>query len=160
MADYAMRMMVAEDLPVVLEIEQHSHRHPWSRALFERELENHLATLLVAEDGGVVVGYLCVWLIAGEAEIHNVATARARQRQGVGSFLMAQLAQLLTTQQIEQVFLEVRVSNLAAIRLYEQCGFSTAARRKVYYHDGEDALVMACSVDDFRAAVSPSSEEQ
>ena len=153
MAVYTLRTMVAADLPAVLAIEERSHLHPWSAALFSRELENPLSTLLVAETDARIVGYLCVWLVAGEAEIHNVATDLRWQRQGVGRFLMTALAKWLVEQRAEGVFLEVRAGNQAANRLYERCGFVCTARRTGYYHDGEDALLMACTVHEYASAV-------
>jgi len=146
MESYVLRPMAGDDLPAVVAIEQGSHQHPWSRHLFERELENPLARLLVALSGGEIVGYLCVWLVAGEAEIHNVATAAHFQRRGVGTFLMRELFNLLHDENIERILLEVRASNVAAIRLYQQWGFETSSRRKGYYQDGEDALLMHCDL--------------
>ena len=134
--------MVAADLCAVVNIEQGSHQHPWSRPLFERELDNPLSTLFVALDGDVIVGYLCVWLVAGEAEIHNVATDVQHQRRGVGTFLLNEVFQWLRTEGVERVLLEVRASNVAAIQLYQRWGFETSSCRKGYYQDGEDALLM------------------
>lgn len=143
---FTLREMVVADLPNVVEIERHSHLHPWSYALFERELDNSVSRLIVCELDGEIVGYLCVWEVAGEVEIHNVATARHWQRRGVGAFLLNNLLSDLVVRQVATVFLEVRPSNLAAITLYEKFGFQVSNCRRGYYHDGEDALLMSCQL--------------
>ena len=143
-ASFSLRDMVHADLPQVVEIEQQSHLHPWTRSLFERELENSVSRLIVCEAAGEIVGYLCVWEVAGDVEIHNVATVCHWQRRGVGAYLLKSLLSDLIARQISAVFLEVRRSNVAAIALYEKFGFHVSNCRRGYYHDGEDALLMSC----------------
>lgn len=134
--------MVASDLVQVVAIEQSCYPQPWSMALFQRELDNPLAQLLVCVGHDQVVGYLCVWNVAGEVEIHNVATAPDWQRKGVAARLMAALWSYIDEQRIDRAFLEVRCTNQAAIKLYEKHLFHVTDQRKGYYVDGEDALLM------------------
>ncbi len=146
MNPYVLRPVEADDLAAVVKIEQGSHQHPWSRHLFERELANPLSRLWVVVAKEEIVGYLCVWVVADEAEIHNIATACHWQRRGVASFLMGELFHHVRDEGVERILLEVRVSNQAAIQLYQRWGFETSSCRKGYYQDGEDALLMHCDL--------------
>ena len=117
MQPYALRPLEADDLAAVVAIEQGCHRHPWSRHLFERELDNPVSRLSVAVCGSEIVGYLCVWMF--------------RQLRDEG---------------VTRVLLEVRASNQPAIQLYQRWGFQLSSQRKGYYQDGEDALLMHCDL--------------
>lgn len=139
---WSLRQMLISDLPQVVVIEKSCYPNPWSDDLFKRELENPLSQLLVCICQNEVLGYLCLWNIAGEVEIHNVATSPHWQRKGVAAFLMQGLWRYIDEHNIDQAFLEVRCSNVAAISLYEKHLFCVTDRRKGYYSDGEDALLM------------------
>ncbi len=142
MADrYRIRAATSADLGAVTGIERASFGDPWSLASFR----HHLGDLfLVAEQGEGVLGYLIAWRLGPEAEILNVAvTAAARRRRVAQTLLDAALAALAGAG-VLRVFLEVRVSNAAARRLYERAGFAEVGRRRGYYHrPHEDALVLA-----------------
>ena len=91
----------------------------------------------------VAVGFLVAQCGGGEWELENMAVREGFRRQGAGSALLAALLAEARVQQTERILLEVRPSNQAAIRLYEQGGFALLARRPGYYKDpGEDALIM------------------
>ena len=102
--------------------------------------------LFVADHNGTVIGFLAARAVSGECEIESIVVRRSRQREGTGSELLKQLLSKVSGR-VQRVFLEVRVSNQPAIRLYESAGFSTVGRRKNYYQDpAEDALVMKKSL--------------
>jgi len=85
----------------------------------------------------------CSWAILEEAHITLMAVHPAYQRQGLGQAMLCALLTTACKRQLERATLEVKVSNQAAISLYEKFGFKVAGRRKCYYQDtGEDALVM------------------
>ena len=137
--------MVPEDLDEVLDIERASFTTPWSRAAFRYEiLQNRVARCLVIRaGGGPVLGYLCLWEVAHEIHVTNLAVHPAHRRQGLGRALLGPLLEEARGRGITLAFLEVRPGNTDAIRLYEGLGFRVIGRRKGYYFDtGEDALVM------------------
>jgi len=136
--------MLGADIDRVCEIEQAVFAHPWSRGSFESEVSGDPCSLpWVAEDGGVVVGYLIAWHVADELHIGNLAVAPDRQGRGIASSLLSGALAAAAERGIEYAALEVRVSNERAIRLYERFGFSGVAIRKAYYEDnGENALIM------------------
>lgn len=139
---WQLRPMTLADLPMVLSIEQQCQPDPWSEAMFLAELKNPCASVDVCEGEGGVVGFLCSWLISGELSILNLATAPQQQRQGIAASLLQHCIEGAKVRGLERAWLEVRVGNRPAIALYQRFGFSEAGRRKKYYADGEDALVM------------------
>lgn len=140
--DWHLREMSTADISQVLAIEQLNYPQPWSIELFKRELDNPFAYLLVCAMNKTVLGYVCFWAIAGEVEIHNVASHPEHQGCGVGSALMGAVFDFIDRHDVHSAFLEVRCGNDSAIHLYEKFAFKSTSTRKQYYADGEDALLM------------------
>jgi len=132
-----------EHLPAVLEIEKQANSAPWSERSFRNELDHEHGIFLVALGGGQVVGYGGVWLVVDEAHVTNVAVNPSLRRQGIGRRLMVELLKRAKERGMTCSTLEVRASNEAAIRLYEQLGYKITGHRRGYYPDNrEDAAVM------------------
>jgi [ribosomal protein S18]-alanine N-acetyltransferase len=135
--------MCEKDLETVLNIESASFSRPWTRSHFLDELQSPFGFPLVAQTpDGCVAGYLCLKILLDEAEILDVAVETALRGQGVGQTLVQAGFELCRSSQVTLVFLEVRVSNLEAIGLYGRLGFRESGRRKHYYENGEDAMLM------------------
>jgi ribosomal-protein-alanine N-acetyltransferase len=136
--------MLIGDLPAVLEIERASFRTPWPPHAYRTELEtNRLATYLVARIDGRVVGYGGMWLMVDEAHITTFAVDPAWRRQGIGERLLMTMLDIAIARGAREATLEVRLSNMAARRLYEKYGLRPVGVRPRYYSDDqEDALVM------------------
>jgi ribosomal-protein-alanine N-acetyltransferase len=140
-ADTAVRRLAYSDLPAVIAIERRSFPTPWSLAMFVLELSKPSGICLAAASGDELLGYLVCSRYDQVWHLMNVAVAPERRRRGVASRLISQLLEegggrLPFT-------LEVRVSNQAAIAMYERLGFRSAGVRPRYYQDnGEDALIM------------------
>ncbi len=133
------RPMTRHDIEQVILIERACQPHPWDAGRFQRELDHPAARLTVAETREGVAAFLVGWQVLDEVEIHNVCVAPAFRRRGLAQAL---LADLFAATAPARCFLEVRVGNLPAIRLYERLGFVRRSVRRRYYHDGEDALLM------------------
>lgn len=146
--EVTLRPFVASDLPAVLEIEQVSFPSPWKPEFFLNELRNPYARLMVAERASRVVGYFCRWLVADEVHILDIAVHPDRRCCGVGKVLLKELLDEARGCGACSASLEVRVSNLPAIALYHSLGFSPVSTRRRYYENGEDALLMVCSLSD------------
>ncbi len=137
-----------EDLDRVLQIEVRSFSLPWTAEMFlaerERPEKGEVFVARAAEEGNPeVVGYLCLWLMAGEVHINNIAVDPARRRRGVGVRLVRFALEWARRQRARRVTLEVRASNHAAQALYCQFGFQVAGTRRNYYdRPREDALIM------------------
>ena len=128
----------------VLGIERASFTMPWSRGAFLYEIQqNRVARCWVMRDEGRVVGYLCLWEVADEIHITNVAVRPECRRRGLARSLLGGILDDSRQRRIKLVVLEVRPSNTEARTLYESFGFRVVGRRRGYYYDtGEDALVM------------------
>jgi ribosomal-protein-alanine N-acetyltransferase len=138
------RPMTIADLDEVVRIERTVFTDPWSRALFEQELDGgEGAYALVMEMDRAVAGYIVSWIVLDELHVGNVAVAPARQRRGLARELVQRMIELAVGRGCRRATLEVRVTNEAAISLYRSMGFRPVALRKGYYRDnGEDALIM------------------
>jgi ribosomal-protein-alanine N-acetyltransferase len=143
------------DLEAVQDIERASFTTPWPPHAYRSELEsNRLATYLVVRAGDEVVAYAGMWLMVDEAHITTFAVHPAWRRRRVGERLLVALLDLAVARRAREATLEVRLSNLAARRLYEKYGFRPVGLRPRYYSDdGEDALIMTTDAfDDARFA--------
>ena len=135
--------MKEEDLDQVLEIERNSFPHPWLRQHFTDELNSpHASPLSAFDASGRLVGYICPMQLLDEGHILDVAVDPALRGAGVGRLLVQQVVQDCRFGGASFVSLEVRESNLSAIALYKKMGFIEVGRRKRYYENGEDALMM------------------
>ncbi len=139
-----MEPMSLEDLPDVHRIERASFSVPWPDDAYRSELQgNRLASYMVARVGGVLVAYGGIWLMVDEAHITTFAVDPAWRRQRVGETLLLALMDVAIGRRAREATLEVRLSNLAARKLYEKYGFRPVGVRPRYYSDnGEDALIM------------------
>jgi ribosomal-protein-alanine N-acetyltransferase len=137
----AMRL---DDLPAVQSIEQASFTTPWPAHAYRNELEtNRLAHYLVVRAGSDIVGYAGVWLMVDEAHVTTFAVDPRWRRRRIGERLLIAMLDAATARGAREATLEVRLSNVAARRLYEKYGFRPVGLRPRYYSDnGEDALIM------------------
>ncbi|MBK0391219.1 ribosomal protein S18-alanine N-acetyltransferase [Ramlibacter algicola] len=130
----------------VLRIERSAYEHPWTAGNFADSLRSgYQAQLLCA--GGEVLGYFVAMKGVDEVHLLNITVAPAHQRQGWGRLMLEALATWSRGQGAEWLWLEVRIANVGAQRMYEQAGFRRVGERKGYYpgHGGlrEDAIVMS-----------------
>jgi ribosomal-protein-alanine N-acetyltransferase len=137
----AMRL---EDLDEVQRIEEASFTTPWPPNAYRSELmTNRLASYLVARIDGRIVAYGGMWLMVDEAHITTFAVHPRWRRQRLGERLLLAFLDLARDRHAREATLEVRLSNLAARRLYEKYGFRPVGLRPRYYSDNnEDALIM------------------
>ena len=136
------RRLLYTDLPQVISIERRVFPTPWSLAMFVLELSKQTGVCLAAVSGRRLIGYLICARYDTVWHLMNVAIDLDHQRTGVASALLAELYTRVEDDDA-RFTLEVRRSNVIAIRLYEREGFRAAGVRRRYYQDnGEDALVM------------------
>lgn len=135
--------MQPEDLEQVAAIEKKCFSEPWSREGFASSLQSPDTLYLAAFREEQVVGYCGLLRSFEEADITNVAVGEGWRNQGIAGKLLKELMEQGRQQGIERFTLEVRVSNLAAIHLYEKLGFESVGIRKRFYSKPvEDAMIM------------------
>jgi [ribosomal protein S18]-alanine N-acetyltransferase len=139
------RRLTQRDLEAIERIERRSYPTPWSRSMFASELAKSSSISLGAfdADGGELVGYLVISRYVDAWHVMNVAVVPESRRQGIASALFEHLFQVTSNDGRRGYTLEVRISNEAAIKLYERLGFQSRGVRRGYYTDNrEDALIM------------------
>lgn len=157
MLSLSIERMHPSDLADVLVIERASFSMPWSRGAFLYEIEqNRVARCWVGREDGRILGYICLWEVADELHVTNVAVHPDARRRGVARALLESVFARARAAASRLVLLEVRPSNTEALALYESFGFKTVGRRRGYYYDtGEDALVMEALVSAATPHASP-----
>jgi [ribosomal protein S18]-alanine N-acetyltransferase len=136
------RHMIEADLDAVLAIELASFPSPWKRDHFLHEIAAPHSYPFVAECNGMLAGYVCVTSLFEEAQILNIAVDPAIRGRGIARVLLERAFSLAREKGAEVMALEVRASNVAAITLYEQCGFTRTGLRQKYYEGKDDAVLM------------------
>lgn len=139
------RRAMIEDAKEIFAIEMECFSVPWSLDSIETELLNEDKKLYyVIEDTNGVVGYAGAWLVYDEGQITNIAIRPSARRQGFGAKLTSALIEECFKRGMHEIFLEVRISNLSALSLYRQLGFTVKGMRKNYYSEPkEDAYIMS-----------------
>lgn len=139
------RRATIEDAKEIFAIEMDCFSVPWSLDSIEIELINQEKKLYyVIEDTEGVVGYAGAWLVYDEGQITNITIRPSARRQGFGATLTRALIEECFKRGMHEIFLEVRISNLSALSLYRQLGFTVKGMRKNYYSEPkEDAYIMS-----------------
>lgn len=138
-----LRPIEPEDAAACAAIEAQCFTDAWSERSFAEEAENPLADFVVAEADGEICGYGGIISAGGISELPKICVAPEFRRRGAADMIMNALECLARTRGSDQLTLEVRVSNEAAIALYEKSGFERIGIRPNFYTSpNEDALIM------------------
>ena len=136
--------MIENDTDAIINLEKMIFSDPWSHQSIEETFKQKQAFILVAKSYEQVIGYCIVYYALDQGEIARIAVHPQHQKAGVGCQLFTEVFKQCLTCGIEQLFLEVRASNKAAISLYQKVGFATDGVRKNYYQDPlENAVQMS-----------------
>ena len=143
-AKIRVRIAKSSDLDDIYELDMQTFAMPWSKeALSYDILENDNAFVIVAEYEGEFAGYADIWTVLNEADLNSIAVRVDFRRKGIGDAIMLAMTEILSANGVATINLEVRVSNMPAIKLYKKYGFNECGVRPGYYLDnGEDALIM------------------
>lgn len=152
---YVIRRAERQDIPAVIRINRLTLPENYPEWFFYEHLERWGDAFYIAVVGGEVVGYVMSRVEHGisvfnsfklvrKGHIVSIAVLPEHRRKGIGTALMkAALKSLREIYGCDEVYLEVRVSNTPAIRMYERLGFKKVKIVPMYYLDGEDAYIMA-----------------
>jgi ribosomal-protein-alanine N-acetyltransferase len=142
-APYRIRSALPADAAGLVAIERQAFSDPWSEASFREALTSPWTFGLIAEGARRVAGYLIAREVAGTGEVLNLAVAPEFRRRGIGGALLEAGLAALRRRKVDEVFLEVRESNISAQALYIGYGFRPVGQRAAYYRNPkEDALVL------------------
>lgn len=135
--------MKLKDVEKVHKISEESFSSPWSLNSIQEEVYNEMSYYLVARsEEGETLGYAGSWIVFDECQITNIAVDKNYRRHGIAKLLLTKLINDMKEREMSFIFLEVRESNIPARHFYESMGFYYAGRRRGFYKDGEDALLM------------------
>ena len=136
------RRMTEEDLDIVAKMEKETFSTPWSKESFLESLQKSYSYFFVAVEEKIV-GYCGVHNFGGDGEITNVAVEKEWRGKHVASEMLTYAMAQTQKEGIEAFTLEVRRSNLPAIKLYEKLGFVQQGVRNNFYENPiEDAIIM------------------
>jgi ribosomal-protein-alanine N-acetyltransferase len=138
-----LRSLTLAHLGEIEQIEKSAYPTPWSRTMFASELAKPSSICLGAFEGDRLIGYIVNSRYVDAWHVMNVAVDPDHRRRGIATKLLERLFELTKNDGRRGYTLEVRVSNLGAIELYESLGFERRGMRRGYYTDNrEDALIM------------------
>ncbi|MCM1123822.1 MAG: tRNA (adenosine(37)-N6)-threonylcarbamoyltransferase complex dimerization subunit type 1 TsaB [Eubacterium sp.] len=136
------RRMTPEDVPFISKLEEETFSMPWSADSFLEMISKDDARYYVAEKDGQLLGGCGVLMIAGEGNITNVVIAPEARNRGIGTGMLRHLMKEGGREGLTAYTLEVRVSNAAAIHVYEKLGFVSEGIRPGFYEKPtEDAMI-------------------
>jgi ribosomal-protein-alanine N-acetyltransferase len=140
---FPIRQAVPRDARAIAALERRCFSDPWSEESFREAITAGWTCVLVAERVGELVGYVVGREVAGTGEILNLAVAPGARRHGLGRQLLEAGVDALAARGAEEIFLEVRESNLGARALYASAGFRPVGQRSGYYrYPSENAVVL------------------
>lgn len=142
-SDFFLRKMQSEDIPLVAKLEKECFSSPWTEDGLSAETENPSAEFFVLEAESTLAAYMGMHIVLDECYITNVAVKKDFRKRGFGKALVENALTVAKEKGCAFISLEVRVSNLPAIALYEKCGFERVGERKNFYTaPTENALIM------------------
>lgn len=130
-------------LKELVALEETCFAQPWSIEQYHKFLQQDSFRVMGVFSASKLAGYISFYFIFDEAEILNLAVHPHNRRSGLGKALTAEAIKTCQSNQVKNIFLEVRPSNVSALSIYTSLGFEKISRRKQYYPDNnEDALIM------------------
>ena len=142
MSDIVNRKWAYEDILAIAELEKKCFSDPWSFSMLADTFFNENTVTAAAEESGKIVGYGFVVSAGEDADLANIAVGESFRRRGIAAGILDNLEGAAASAGVKRIFLEVRVSNAAAMSLYLKRGYIGRYVRPRYYGDGEDALIM------------------
>ena len=140
------RTIEPDDISQVISIEHTSFQNPYPVDILTFLYERYKDTFLVADQGGTILGYIAGISSWREGHIVSLAVIPSWRRKGIASQLVHEEIAIFENLGKKRVKLEVRLSNKAAISLYESLGFEKQKIVRNYYENGEDAVLMKKSI--------------
>ena len=138
--------LTVQNSDAYFELHKQGQYSPWSRRIFEDCLTKPYFAYSLDQDKQPL-GYYIAMTVLDEVTLMDIVVSNEHQGKGLGKSLLQHFMQQCNQNKIQQIWLEVRESNAAAIKLYDQAGFILVEQRVNYYPSAkgkEDALIMCC----------------
>ena len=116
-------------------------KNAWSESNIEKEIDNPNCTFQILVENEVLIGYYSYYKSFDEAYINNIAVSAKFRSKGYGKILLKELIHKAREEQINNITLEVRKSNIIARKLYESFNFKNEGIRPKFYDNTEDAVI-------------------
>lgn len=136
------KKMTKGHLHKIQDILQEQFDEFWNANVLDKELENPLSDYIVAIENGEVVGYAGLWQPIDEGHVTNIVTKKDKRGNHIGSKMLEEIIKLAKNKNLKCVTLEVNEHNEAAIKLYKKYNFIEIGKRKKYYNNTDDAIIM------------------
>ena len=134
--------MTKEHLEQIKDILQEQFDEFWNANVLKEELENPLSEYIVAIEKEDVVGYAGLWKAIDEGHITNIVIRKNKRGNHIGTKMLEEIINLAKNKNLKSVTLEVNEHNEIAIRLYKKYNFIEVGKRKKYYNNVDDAIIM------------------
>lgn len=135
--------MTLEHLEKIKEKLKENFDEFWNENVLKSELENPASTYIVAiDEQNSVIGYAGIWQPIDEAHITNIVTKKDKRNNKIGTKMLEKLINIAKERKLKEITLEVNVNNIIAINLYKKYNFKEVGRRKRYYNNMDDAIIM------------------
>jgi len=145
--NYIISKMTNCDIDEVINLQLSSNKNILSKASMAEDLSKDNSIYFVAKKDNVIIGYIAANLLYDHIDILGVLVDINYLKQGIASNLLTKLLDYAKEKNIQDIFLEVRITNIAAQKLYEKFNFKKISVRKSYYTDNlEDALIYRLSI--------------
>ncbi len=144
---YRIRLCEPRDVPGMVEVERACFADPWSPRAIKEAMQSETSCAFLAENEATILGFVLARTTGPEAEILDLAVSPRARRRGVARGLLRAVRERARQSGVDEIFLEVRESNRAAISLYEGEGYRAVGMRHRYYRNPlENALVLRVAV--------------
>ena len=134
--------MTLDDLELMKDTLYSDFDNFWSYNILKQELENEKTTYVVAKENNEIVGFAGMMVFMDEATLNNIVVKKSCRGRGIGGELLEALIEVCADLNMKSFTLEVNVSNIPAIKLYEKFGFQNLKIKKKYYNNSQDAIIM------------------
>lgn len=138
--------MTKSDLNEISAVLQTEFDDFWNQNIFEKELENENSEYIVARMNNEIVGFGGIWITPVDIHITNIVTKKTKRNMGIGSAILQELINLTKSKNYNELTLEVNEKNEVAQKLYMKYGFEVLGRRKRYYDNINDAIIMTLKI--------------
>lgn len=139
--------MTTNDLNEIASILSTEFDDFWNENIFRQELQNENSEYIVARLNNEIVGFAGIWISPVDIHITDIVVKKDKRNMKIGSNILEELIKLAETKKRETLTLEVNEKNEIAQKLYLNYGFKKLGKRKKYYNNEDDAIIMTLNLN-------------